>query len=76
MNTVAANPSYTPDDLLQMDGLFELVHGQLVVNPTFQYVRIHRPDGTSVFLQASDTFTGESVLPAFSVKVGELMPHA
>jgi len=38
-------------------------------------VRIHHPDGSSVFLQANDTLSGESVLPTFSVKVTDLMPR-
>jgi Uma2 family endonuclease len=44
------------------------------VNPTFCYVRIHRPDRTTQLLEAKDTLTGESILPGFSVKVAELMP--
>ena len=44
------------------------------VNPTFRYVRVHHPDRTSVFLEANDTLTGETVLPGFSVKVADMMP--
>ena len=44
------------------------------VNPTFRYVRIHRPDRTTAFLEEHETLTGENVLPGFSVKVADLMP--
>ena len=45
-----------------------------VVNPNSRTIRVHRPDQTVTEFSASDTLTGESVLPGFSAIVSELLP--
>jgi Uma2 family endonuclease len=44
------------------------------VNPTFRFVRIHRPDFTTVFLQSDEVLSAEVLLPGFAVRVADLMP--
>jgi Uma2 family endonuclease len=44
------------------------------VNPTLRYVRIHRPNRTTLLLEEDEILSGEGVLPGFSVKVAELFP--
>ena len=44
------------------------------VNPTLRYVRIHRPNRTTLLLEEDEILSGEGVLPGFSVKVAELLP--
>jgi Uma2 family endonuclease len=39
------------------------------VNPEFRFVRVHYLDGRSERLKESDTLTGDTVLPGFSVTV-------
>lgn len=45
-----------------------------VVNPDVRTLRIHRADHSITELQETDTLTGESVLPGFSISVKELLP--
>jgi Uma2 family endonuclease len=43
-----------------------------VVSPATRTVRVHRADGGTALLRASDTLTVEDVLPGFACPVGEL----
>ena len=45
-----------------------------VVNPDVRTVRVHRLDHTVTELHETETLTGESLLPGFSVLVKELFP--
>jgi Uma2 family endonuclease len=45
-----------------------------VVNPNARTLRIHRPDHSLTELIETDTLSGESVLPDFSVKLSEVLP--
>ena len=45
-----------------------------VVNPPARSVEVHRLDGSVALLKAGDELSGESVLPGFSCRVGELFP--
>jgi Uma2 family endonuclease len=45
-----------------------------VVNPKIRTLRIHRLDRTGTDLAESDTLSGESILPGFSIVVKDLLP--
>ena len=45
-----------------------------VVYPNIRSVRVHRPDGTEAMRREGDELGGESVLPGFACRVGELFP--
>ncbi len=47
-----------------------------VVNPELRTVTIYRADGTISRLFDHETLTGDTVLPAFSAKIAELLPPA
>jgi Uma2 family endonuclease len=47
-----------------------------VVNPKARVVRVHRLDHSVSELQEGDVLSGESVLPGFSIPVGDLLPPA
>ncbi len=43
-----------------------------VLNPTTRTVQVYRPDGSGTRLRDGDELTGETVLPGFHCRVGEL----
>jgi Uma2 family endonuclease len=47
-----------------------------VVNPKNKTVRVYRPDGTLKRYRATDTLTGEHVIPGFECKVADFFPPA
>jgi len=51
-------------------------HVTWVVNAEQRTVRIHRLDRFIAELQETDTLTGESVLPGFSIAVNQLFPDS
>jgi Uma2 family endonuclease len=54
-----------------------LAHGSRLVRllrPQDRTVRVHRPDGSVQVLAASDSLSGEDVLPGFLVPVSALFP--
>ena len=47
-----------------------------VVNPNSRTIKVHRLDHSFAELQETDTLSGESVLPGFSILVKDLLPPA
>lgn len=45
-----------------------------LVFPALRIARVHRPDRSITELSETESLTGESVLPGFSVRVGDLFP--
>lgn len=45
-----------------------------LVMPRLRAIRVHRADGTIQRFRENDVMTGESVVPEFSVRVGDLLP--
>ena len=45
-----------------------------VVNPATRMVRVHRPGGSLTDLEEGQELTGETVLPGFRCRVGDLFP--
>lgn len=64
---------YDPDGKLD-DYWSAGVKLEWTVNPKFRWIRIHRPDRTMTELHESDTLTGDSILPQFSIVVQGLLP--
>lgn len=45
-----------------------------VLHPKTRTVEVHRPDGSDSRLHEADTLTGETVVPGFECRVGDLFP--
>jgi Uma2 family endonuclease len=70
------SPDNTEKEMSQKAANY-LAHGSRLVwllRPQDRTVRVHRPDGAVQVLQASDSLSGDDVLPGFSVPVSVLFP--
>jgi len=68
------SPGNTAEDIEMKISQYLAAGAKLVwiVSPKAKHVRIYRADGTHTLLRETDSLTGESVLPGFSLPVSEL----